>query len=1082
MGILIDYILSSIVKVIRMKRKVPSIILLTVIFFLCLASRRAESQAWSFGKNKVQYTQFDWRVLTTPHFDVHFSEGYRELAARTGAMLEDGYRDLSRDFNHDIRWRIPVIIYGSHSAFQQTNTTWSLIPEGVQAFAEPNRRRVVLHFSGSNVDYRNTAVHELIHIFEFDIIYANLLRSVFSRSLLFNIPLWFAEGCSEYYSKGYDEEAEMFMRDAAVFDYLPSNLNYTGGYMVYKAGQSVVDYLVNTYGQGKVIDIMRRLKHTRSIEPALKETIGLTTEELTEKWAKNVRRRYWPMYSDKKEPEDHARRLTDHMEDHHYVNSKPEITESGEYIVYYSDRKGLDGIYLMNASTGKVEESLIQGSLSQEFESLRSMNSNLGISPDGRKIAFVAKSNGKDKMFISDISNGDVIDKIEIPLDFFFSPSWSPDGERIAFVGVRRGQTDIYLYDTVYKDFLKLTDDIEDEKDPSWFPGGGRIVYSRTKRIFPNPEYNEETEGDGRIAAEYFGTAPDQVSGDSDIWSVDLETGEKRIVIETEGEDIAPIIIGDGSEIVFSSNRNGIYNLYRGSVDYGSYYRFTDVLGGLFDPSYSNSKDRLVFSAFNSAGYDLFIIDSFSEKSRESFSTGGPAITASNPVSSTDSPVSRGGEEIAKAPQYVHSSEREPGLSGDRSVSVHINVEEPGKKAGEWPDSLPPYERVVIDEDSEVDVDPDTLRARRERKKEQLGKIQPYELNFSPDYVGNGMGLFYSTGFGFGLMNQIAFSDLLGDHHIYLSFNVHRSIEDSDVMLSYYYLRKRFDYAVGAFQFKNYFNSRATSLGEAFLDYRLFTERNYGVFGLISYPFSTFSRLDLEMQAYISEREFFESAGYYYYASTGEKTTRRLIQPTISLIHDSAYYGYFGPVIGSRWMISYSRSVSLSSSDLARSTAFYDYRKYIPLFYRNYLAFRTVGSVSTGDDFRYFFLGGPVTMRGYDYLQFQGSRMMLFNLEYRYPLVDAIVFGWPGRWAITNIGGTLFFDTGSIWGDDIYIDDGMPGGIDPVEINDLEFYSDFGVGFYMRMSFLILNFQLAWPTDFEDTGKPMFHFYIGPQF
>ena len=50
--------------------------------------------------------------------------------------------------------------------------------------------------------------------------YGTLLRSVFSRSMLFPIPLWFMEGLAEYYSSGYDRSGEMFMRDAAVFDYL----------------------------------------------------------------------------------------------------------------------------------------------------------------------------------------------------------------------------------------------------------------------------------------------------------------------------------------------------------------------------------------------------------------------------------------------------------------------------------------------------------------------------------------------------------------------------------------------------------------------------------------------------------------------------------------------------------------------------------------------------------------------------------------------------------------------------------------------------------------------------------------------
>ena len=203
---------------------VPVLVLLAVF----LTSSVLHAQAWWFGKNKVQYRDFEWEVLKTPHFDINFTKGYRDLAARTAVILEYGYAKLSRDFSHQIRWRIPVIVYGSHSAFQQTNVTWSLIPEGVQAFAEPMRKRMVLHFPGSNKDYVHTVVHELVHIFTFDMVYGSLLQSIFSRNFLFQIPLWFAEGTAEYYSVGYDGTAEMFMRDATVYDYLV-DLDRAGG-------------------------------------------------------------------------------------------------------------------------------------------------------------------------------------------------------------------------------------------------------------------------------------------------------------------------------------------------------------------------------------------------------------------------------------------------------------------------------------------------------------------------------------------------------------------------------------------------------------------------------------------------------------------------------------------------------------------------------------------------------------------------------------------------------------------------------------------------------------------------------------
>ncbi len=1043
---------------------------LGAVAFACVVACAAPSRAQSdwFGKNKVQHRQFEWYVLKTPHFDINFPGGYRDLAARTGVVLEAGYNKLSNDLSHSVAWRIPVIVYGSHSDFQQTNVTWSLIPEGVQAFAEPMRKRMVLHFSGSNADYAHTAVHELVHIFSYDIMYGTLLRSVFSRSMLFPIPLWFMEGLAEYYSSGYDRSGEMFMRDAAVFDYL-YDLDYTGGYMAYKSGQAAIYYLNETYGPGKVIEIMDAIRNQRgSISMALESSLGITSEELSRDWKKAMRRRYWPLYADKKEPEAYGRRLTDHVKKHHGMNIKPAFSPDGQYVVYFSDLKGLDGIYLMNAVTSRVEKRLISGMMSTRFESIRSMNSNLAYSPDGARIAFVAKSHGQDRLFIVRVPDGKILDEIPISLDFFLSPAWSPAGDTIALVGVVKGQTDLYLYDLAGAKLTRLTEDADDEETPSWFPDGTRIAYARSAANALQPVFAPDSAGVARISGVDFADAGNVRTLDSDIWIIDTETGEKSLVIRTAGNDNNPVVLEGGEEIVFTSDEDGIGNLYRGSVAVGSYYRFTDLLGGVNSFAHSTAGDRLVYSAFNAGGYDLFAMDVFTEKSKSSYSTGGPALDALVASEST--------RDTASLPANA-------GVAVSSVSDAKLGEPPPlGLRATGLPEDEVPS--IVVDEDSKEDIDPDTLAAIRARVTRQIGTVQRYHAGLGPDYVGNMMGVGYSTGFGFQLYNQIAFSDLLGDHHLLVAFNFFRSIEDSDVLLTYRYLKKRIDYGVGVFQFKNYLNSRVSSIGETFIDYQLFTERNYGLFALASYPFSTFTRADLEFQGFISEREFFGtyregSSGYEYYVPT--KSKRNLLQPTFSLVHDSAYFGSFGPVIGSRWMLSASRTIAFSGDDISRSTLFADYRKYMPVFYRNYLAVRGIAAMGIGDDPQIFFLGGPLTMRGYDYLQFTGSRMLLFNVEYRYPLVDALIFGWPGRWGFQDIGGTFFLDAGSVWGKGRYVE-ALPEWLVPRVVNDLAFYSDFGVGFYMRIGYLILNFQLGWPTDFSRTGDSVFHFFIGPQF
>src|SRR3990172_6923549 len=107
------------------------------VFFLCfLFVETASSQFYYFGRNKVQYTDFDWHVLKTDHFDIYYYPEMKDLAERGAAYAEASYKVLEDKFNINVTNRIPLIFYSSHLHFEQTNVTPGFIPEGVGGFFE----------------------------------------------------------------------------------------------------------------------------------------------------------------------------------------------------------------------------------------------------------------------------------------------------------------------------------------------------------------------------------------------------------------------------------------------------------------------------------------------------------------------------------------------------------------------------------------------------------------------------------------------------------------------------------------------------------------------------------------------------------------------------------------------------------------------------------------------------------------------------------------------------------------------------------------------------------------------------------
>jgi outer membrane protein assembly factor BamA len=335
-----------------------------------------------------------------------------------------------------------------------------------------------------------------------------------------------------------------------------------------------------------------------------------------------------------------------------------------------------------------------------------------------------------------------------------------------------------------------------------------------------------------------------------------------------------------------------------------------------------------------------------------------------------------------------------------------------------------------------------------------------------------------------GVANVISLSDLLGDHRLRILLNFYGSFDNSDLAVSYFYLKRRINLGVGLFHFKNYYNSVVTSIGELLPDDTLFSERNYGLFGLASYPLNTFQRFDLELQVLSSERTNFLVDPTGLFLVEGEKRTARLLQPSLSFVHDTAFYGPFGPVTGSRIALSFAPTVPFSGDSLDRRTATIDFRKYWLPWRRNTFAFRFIAAQSAGNDPRAFVLGGPFTLRGYNFYDYQtitklsGSKLMMMNLEYRLPLLDYLIFGWPARWGLANIGATFFIDVGAAWDGKL-----RAFGRDATgERGFQDLRGNYGIGLRTRLGFLPLKFDWAWKTDLRQTQDAVFHFSIGPEF
>lgn len=994
-----------------------ALVILLALLAMALAARPAA--ATQFGRNKVQYRTYDWQIVHTEHFDVYFYAGSEDIAEAVGEIAEQANADYARVLDHELTAVIPIITYASHNDFQQTNVSLSDIDEGVGGFTELFKNRVVIPFTGSYHDLRHVLYHELAHVFMFDIVYGGLVESVVRQAYMNPVPLWFAEGLAEHVSEGWDPEAEMILRDLTISDIVVPLDQLYGGYLVYKEGQSVLGFVAERYGPEKIAEIVRHLARTHSIDRALKESVGLDTRGLSDEWERWLRERYWPEVGARGRGADVAKLLTDHTKDASYFNMGAETSPDGKEVVYLSDRSGYTDAYVVSSLDGRVLRKLVSGERSDEFETLHILRTGFAWSPDGRRLCLVAKAGRSDAIQVIDAETGDLLTSIRFPLDGLFTPTWSPSGDRIAFVGTRRGASNLYITDLEGKELAQLTDDSHDERDPEWSPDGSRIAFAsdRGSHLVPG------------------------LPRDYDLYSIDPATREVTLLVATLGQEAAPTWSPDGAYLAFESDRDGSPDLFVADLAESLCVRMTDLIGGARGPSWARGSDWLAFSVYGDGGWDVAAVKSPIERFAEVIGKNGWRPT-----------ISRGGSEEVAA--------------GD-SASVGTEGEPP---AG----ALPAEDDTVRKVREEFRTASAREEGRPEETPRKAGTVERYRTRFSPDWVSGGLS--YTSGYGLAGAAEIAISDILGNHRFYIATDFFSNIEASNFYVLYEALGRRANYSVGVYNFKEYYYSDRTRLGEYLGEKRYFSERSYGVSGGVSYPFTKFTRLELDVSALTLDRQFAEETEDGDVELTDEEVTRSLFIPALRLVNDTTLWGIVGPVSGGRSSLSLSKAWE-AGGDFTYLTGIADVRKYVRLGARHTLALKVVGARSTQRDAQNFYMGGVNSLRGYGDFEFHGHNLTLASVEFRCPFIDRLEIASPIPFAIWGVRGVAFFDAGAAWDGDefrgVMTDRGL-------RLNDIK--ASYGIGLRMRLAFFVLRLDRAWQTDLRDTGSARTHFALGAEF
>ncbi|MEO8258106.1 MAG: hypothetical protein ABI868_12240 [Acidobacteriota bacterium] len=905
-----------------------------------------------FGKNNIHYDNFKWEIYTTDHFEIYYYPEIKQHLERVAGYAESAYQQISADLRHDLPTgsKVPLILFKTHSEFEQQNVAPGAAQEGVLAFAEPTRQRMVMPIDEPSDLLYGLIVHELTHQFEFDIIPQSLIRR--------NVPLWVNEGLSDYERGIWSPMDLMTVRDAAVADIVPkmSELqdygNFSNPRLIYNLGHAVFEFIEAKVGKQGIRDFLFALRKSAigGGEDAYEEGLRMKKDEFDQAFERYLKERFKP-FRDKERPADYGRDLSPNKEKTHYAEAfSIAPSPSGDLIaavtVNRKDRE-LD-IVIISAKDGEIVRNLTSGfDKDHGFDHIVQLGGRaempwIGWSPKGDRLAYFVRTEKERTLIIQNVLTKEIEDRLPMKdVDEPESPSFAPDGRTIVFAALKNAIGDIYSIDLATRQVTNLTTDDFADSAPAYAADGKFLVYNA------------------------------RVSGNQKLFRLDLDTKKKtQLTFGTVDETSAQFL--DDHTIMFSSTatdpnlpiepdvaKNGtIFNIWTLDLRNGELRQYTDALGGNWSAIALNegSTNRIAFVSYYKGEYGIRTLERkepLHTASTADFGAPGPIIDFQAPLQHT----------------LVTANVRKKGTFEKMFLEgrppVNLGVTSNGDIFG---GSQVTFGDVLGDQ--QFNLFAASIAQYRTLSLTYVNLARRFQFalqGFSQTqfFYGQLGGLLYDPAFA----PFISRDDAIGT----------RTVRGGTVFGIYPFSRyRRVELSGGLVQLNESYNDPGLQQYS-----NCYQTGGPGCEGIPSLG--------------LSEPIFRNGT---------------LVPLGAAFIQETTVFREFGPLAGSTMRVAYDVSPKIGNT-LSRQSFDGDARHYMRIGTSGLLATRIRGFKSIGEfpDFIYF--GGNSEMRGYDYLEFAGQNVVFANAELRFPLIEAaltpvgVIGGIRGVF-FANIGGGWF--------------------------------------------------------------------------
>lgn len=217
-------------------------------------------------------------------------------------------------------------------------------------------------------------------------------------------------------------------------------------------------------------------------------------------------------------------------------------------------------------------------------------------SPDGKSIVFQSDRDGNMEIYTLALETNYETRLTDNPARDEL-PNYSPNGKIVAFNSTRNDSSsqakaekkrDIYVYHIENKAVARFTDNDEDDWYPSFNSKGDKLLFVSTRGDIRDIEFSKRW---------------------SDIYLADIKKKTITRVTENKYQIGCPCFSDDGKALIFNSNSDEKYHLFRMTLKNKQVEQLTSHDGNDAAPDVDQKSKRLVFFSDVAGNPDIFMLN-----------------------------------------------------------------------------------------------------------------------------------------------------------------------------------------------------------------------------------------------------------------------------------------------------------------------------------------------------------------------------------------------------------------------------------------------------------------------------------------